>query len=427
MEWYQMISFLLTNELRMVLGIYLVAKLTGLAVERRLILVSMIGGGVVTFLQALFLPTFGVMAVELLIMTTISFYYAKKKLKLCLFLTFFYEVGVGLWDFLFSTVLGILFHSKDFINIEAPEYLVGIWVVRMLMLCIAIDFTKKEKKSDEAMRLASICVVLGLFGTIALSEQTILKLDEDQIGTWIILSMVLMFAIIVYRTNRQHEMELEIVSLKQEHAEILERNYQTLRSTYADNAKLYHDVHNHIETIYQCLSRGDIKEAVRYCEDLRIPYREITQTVWTGDKAIDYLISSKIAIAEQENIRTSVNIEYPSNTNIRSVDMTTILGNLLDNALEAAKRAPDNLRFLSLTIRRINAMLIIKVENGCDKAPIRENGALLTSKNDKNFHGWGIKSVQSSANRYDGMISTEYVNGVFQSVVTLSFQPIKIK
>ena len=48
-------------------------------------------------------------------------------------------------------------------------------------------------------------------------------------------------------------MEAEIAKLKQEQAEIVERDYQALRRTYADNAKLYHDLHNHIEAIYQCL------------------------------------------------------------------------------------------------------------------------------------------------------------------------------
>ena len=105
--------------------------------------------------------------------------------------------------------------------------------------------------------------------------------------------------------------------------------------------------------------------------------------------------------------------------------MTTILGNLLDNALEAAKTAPEGLRFLNLTIRRINAMLIIKVENGYGNTPIQENGKLLTSKKDKAFHGWGLKSVQTAADRYDGTIRTDYKDHVFQSVVTLSFQPVK--
>ena len=92
---------------------------------------------------------------------------------------------------------------------------------------------------------------------------------------------------------------------------------------------------------------------------------------------------------------------------------------------EAAKTVPEGLRFLNLTIRRINAMLIIKVENGYGSTPVQENGKLLTSKKDKAFHGWGLKSVQTAADRYDGTIRTDYKDHVFQSVVTLSFQPVK--
>ena len=295
------------------------------------------------------------------------------------------------------------------------------------MLGGAVMLIRQSGQSGGAMRSLSVLVILGMVGAVTLSEQKVLPLDEDLVGTWIILSMVLMFAILFYRVNRQREMESEIARLKQEQAEIVERDYQALRRTYEGNAKLYHDLHNHIEAIYQCLLQGDTEEAARYCEDLRTPVREISQTVWTGDKALDYLISSKLALAEQEHIKTKVNIEYPHNTNIRSVDLTTILGNLLDNALEAAQAAPDGLRFLNLTIRRINAMLIIKVENGYGHDLKREDGKLLTTKSNRAFHGWGLKSVQTAADRYDGTISTDDKDGIFQSVVTLSFQAIKTK
>ena len=307
------------------------------------------------------------------------------------------------------------------------ESLAGVWLTRALMLGGAAMLIRQSGQSGGAMRSLSVLVILGMVGAVTLSEQKVLPLDEDLVGTWIILSMVLMFAILFYRVNRQREMESEIARLKQEQAEIVERDYQALRRTYEGNAKLYHDLHNHIEAIYQCLLQGDTEEAARYCEDLRTPVREISQTVWTGDKALDYLISSKMALAEQEQIKTKVNIEYPHNTNIRSVDLTTILGNLLDNALEAAQAAPDGLRFLNLTIRRINAMLIIKVENGYGHDLKREDGKLLTTKSNRAFHGWGLKSVQTAADRYDGTISTDDKDGIFQSVVTLSFQAIKTK
>lgn len=425
MDWIQILSYVFTNEVRLLLGLCLVARLTDFSLERKALLLTGAGGCLITLLQAVSLPTIGVIAVEILVITTVVWYYQRKKMNLCLFLAISYEIGVGLWDFLLQAGLGILFHSENFVDPKAPEHFAGVWLVRLVMLGLAILLAKQKEKSSVPMRVTSVVVMLGLFGAITLSEQTILPLNDEQTGTWVILSMVLLFSVLFYRLSRQREMELEIAQLKQDQAEILERDYQALSRTYEDNAKLYHDLHNHIEAIYQCLTQGDTQEAIRYCEDLRTPVREISQTVWTGDKAIDYLISSKMALAEQEQIRTKVNIEYPHNTNIRSVDLTTILGNLLDNALDAAKAAPDKVRFLNLTIRRINAMLIIKVENGYGNVPKQENGNLITSKAEKASHGWGLKSVQTAADRYDGTITTDYKNGIFRSVVTLSFKPVK--
>lgn len=426
MEWFQIISYLLTNELRLILGLYLISRLADFALNRRIWTLSVFGGCFITILQIRSVSTLGIMAAEILIIAAITWYYLRDQLRLCLFLIFFYEVGVSLWDFLLSAGLGILFHSERYIITNEPEYLIGIWLVRLLMIGSTILLRKRQNsKTLGPIRITSIIAVLGLLSTITLSEQAVLPLADDQIGTWIILSMVLLFAILFYRVNRQREMEIEITQLRQAQAEILERDYRALSRTYTDNAKLYHDLHNHIEAIYQCLKQGDIQEALKYCEELRTPVCEISQTVWTGDKAIDYLISSKMALAEQRQIETRVNIEFPRNTNIRSVDLVTIIGNLLDNALESAGTAPEHLRFLGLTVRRINSMLIIKVENRCDKAPIQEDGKLLTSKTDKMFHGWGLKSVQTAAEHYDGTIHTEYENGVFKSVVTLSFQPVK--
>ncbi len=424
MGYIPMISHFLTNEMRLFIGLFLAAKVMDFLPERKILLLSAAGGALVTALQMAGLPMFSVLAVELLVITGIVWYCLRDKLNICLFLIFFYEVGVGLWDFLLQAGLGIMFRRENFINPNAIEYLAGIWLVRLLMLIGAIILVKQDKQK-RTLRALSVLVILGMFGAVTLSEQTILPLNEDQVGTWIILSIILLFAILFYRVNQQREMEAEIAKLKQEQAEIVERDYQALRRTYADNAKLYHDLHNHIEAIYQCLMQGDTGEAVRYCQDLRTPVQEISQNVWTGDKAIDYLIGSKMALAGQAEIKTNVNIEYPHNTNIRSVDLTTILGNLLDNGLEAAKTAPEEFRFLNLTIRRINAMLIIKVENGYGNMPVQKNGRLMTSKKDKAFHGWGLKSVQTAADRYDGTISTDYKDHVFRSVVTLSFQPVK--
>lgn len=427
-EWMIVVSYLLTNGLRLILGLYLVVKLMDVELDKKAIVFSILGSCLVTALNVSGMTAAGVVAAEIAVLSAITWYYLREQLRTCLFLIFFYEVGVALWEFLISAGLSVLFHSTKFMDTSTTEYLISIWLMRLIMMAVAVLLVQQQGKGkNKAVHLASIVAIFGVFGVIVLSQQTILTFSDDQLITWTILSVMLMFAILLYRVNRQHEMEAEIVRLKQTQAEILERDYQALRKTYTDNAKLYHDLHNHIEAIYQCLTQGDITTAVKYCEDLRTPVREISQTVWTGDKAADYLISSKMALAEQMKVKTKVNIEYPYNTNIRSVDLTTILGNLLDNALEAVETAAGDLRFLSLTIRRINDMLIIKVKNGCKEAPMIQGGQLQTTKKDTGFHGWGIKSVLAAAQRYDGTVDTDFQNGVFQAVVTLSYHPIKRK
>lgn len=425
-EWHQIISYLLTTELRILLCLYLVSRLMDFVLDKKAYFLAFFGGFFITAFYVFSLPAAAVMAAEIIVLSAVTWYCLRTQLRMCLFLIFFYEIGITFWEFLISAWLGVLFDQKLFIETGTTESLLGIWLVRLLMLLItAFLFQKQNTRKDKMLRLTSVIAILGLTGIVSLSQQSVLPFSDDQLIGWIVLSMILMFAILLYRIKCQHEMEAEITQLRQNQAEILERDYHTLSKSYADNAKLYHDLHNHIEAIYQCLMQGHVNTAIQYCEDLRTPVQEIAQSVWTGDQTVDYLISSKMTLARQLNIQTTVNIEYPHNTNIRSVDLTTILGNLLDNAIEASETAADSLRFLNLTIRRINDMLIIKVENGCEHPPLLENGMLKTSKKNKELHGWGIKSVLAATDRYDGTLDTTYNNQKFQAVVTLSYHPVK--
>ena len=385
----------------------------------------LLGGGLAAGLEAAGVPQMSVLAVEIAVLAAALAGGRWKSLRRCLFFAFFYQVGVALGDFLIASVLGLIFRAPEFFSPQSPAHILGVWLARLLLTYAALWLHRRREEKEAAFRLASLLAVLGLFGTVTLSQQRLMTLDEEQVGTWIILAMVLLFAVMLYRVERQRELEAEMARLQQEQAESLEREYEALRRIYGENAKLYHDLHHHIEAIYQRLVQGETAEALEYCEALRGPVREISQTVWTGDTAVDYLISSKLAQAEERQIQTEVNVEFPRRTNLRSVDLTAILGNLLDNALEALETAPENRRFLRLTIRRIQEMLVIKMENGYGKEPVQEKGAIQTSKEKKALHGWGLSSVRSAAERYEGTLVTRYGDGVFQAVVTLGFRPVR--
>ncbi len=320
----------------------------------------------------------------------------------------------------------MLFRTESFLNAKAPEYMAAVWIVRLLMLGIAFITAKEpDSKNRQSPRIISGVAVAGLFGIVFLSGQHTIAISDDQLTPWLIYSVLIPMAILFYNLSRQYEMEKTIAQLEKDKNTLLERDYQTLSDTYAANAKLFHDFHNHIDILHRYLSKGSTAEAISYLEDLRSPVQTITQTVWVGDEAVDYLINSKIALAASRQIRVSTNIEFPRHTNIRSVDLVAILGNLLDNALDATENAEDSLRFINLTIRRINDMLVVKVENGCSAAPAFTDGDLQTSKKDKSLHGWGLRSARIAADHYDGTIETEYSDYTFRAVVTLSFEAVK--
>ena len=215
MEWLVIISDFLTNGLRLILGLYLLARLMDVELDRKAIGFSVLGSVLVTLLDVAGLPVIGIMAVELAVILAVTWRYLREQLRVCLFLIIFYEMGVALWEFLISAGLGLLFHSARFMDKGTIEYLVSVWLMRLLMVAAAVLLVRKSKDGKSgAVHLASIIAVLGLFGVISLSEQTVLPISSDQFITWTIFSVLLMFAILLYRLNRQHEMEAEIAKLK---------------------------------------------------------------------------------------------------------------------------------------------------------------------------------------------------------------------
>ncbi len=528
MEWYQILSYFLTNSIRGFFGLYLVCGLLSARIDlRRIGVISAAAAAVITALPLCSVSDAGAIGTELVFLAAVSrMLLSREKTRMSLFLLFFYEIASALWEFIISCVYAVAFRAgylarwcashqamdvfwscltgpessaakvrgiegmtegylsgqgmavlpdgqgwMRFLDRGAPEHLLAVWTVRLFMLVILISAVKKrgggrdafsirhaagrkerrkrgqegadpfsarhaadlqnDAKSSQGgtdvFRTASAIAVTGMICVVTLGSQTVIAIPEDELSMWTLFSVILMFSVLVYNLNSHYEAEKEIVRLKEEQAELLDRDYQSLNRLYSENARLFHDLHNHIELLHRYLTHGNVNEAVEYLEDLRGPVREITNSGWTGDEAVDYLIGTKTAAAQEQQIAAEVNMEYPRHTNIRSADLTAILGNLLDNALEAAKTAQGNRRFIRLTVRRINDMLVIKVENGCDAPPVSKQGELISAKTEGGLHGWGLKSVRAAAEKYDGIVETMYEDHVFRAVVTLSFEAVNLQ
>ena len=423
---FLLLSGILTGAVRVLAGLTLSHRLLSIKrPDRKSISAGLAGALVLTVLLSLLhAPDFYRMALEAVLIAACTHRLQGAGLRMGLFVGIFYEIGVSFWSFLLPAWMGVLFRSQDFLNTGTLAGQSALWLLHGLLAVLAVWLSRGwEINRKSAFRAVSALTLAGFLGVITLSEQTVLAIPDDTLYLWTILAVVLMMSVLVFNINRQYEVEKELARLKSEQAELLERDYTAVNRAYQVNAKLFHDLHNHIGVLRQFLTLEKYGEAVRYLDELQAPVQNLTATVWTGDETADYLINSKAAAAEADGIQFQAQVEFPRRTNIRSVDLCAILGNLLDNAIEAARQVPDpSGRAVALTIRRIHQMLVIKVENSFSSAPVQENGELKTTKTEGGLHGWGLKSAQTAAGKYDGMVQAGVSGEVFRAVATLSYQ-----
>ena len=421
-----LLSGILTGAVRVLVGLFLVHRLLSLKrPDRKSVVVGLAGALALTVsLSLLHAPDFYRMALEAVLIAVCTHHLQGADLRMGLFVGIFYEIGVSFWSFLLPAWMGVLFRSQDFLNTGMLAGQSALWLLHGLLAVLAAWLSRgREINRKSAFRAVSALTLAGFLGVITLSEQTVLAIPDDTLYMWTILAVVLMMSVLVFNINRQYEVEKELARLKSEQAELLERDYTAVNRAYQVNARLFHDLHNHIGVLRQFLTHEKYGEAVRYLDELQAPVRNLTATVWTGDETADYLINSKAAMAEEAGIRFQAQVEFPRRTNIRSVDLCAILGNLLDNAIEAARQVTDpSGRTVALTIRRIHQMLVIKVENSFAAAPVQEGGELKTTKTEGGLHGWGLKSAQTAAEKYDGMVQAGVSGEGFRAVATLSYQ-----
>ena len=423
---FLLLSGLLTGAVRVLVGLTLVHRLLSIKrPDRKSIAAGLAGALVLTVLLSLLhAPDFYRMALEAVLIAACAHWLQGAELRMGLFVGIFYEIGVSFWSFLLPAWLGVPFRSQDFLSAGTPAGQSALWLLHGLLAVLAVWLSRdREINRKSAFRAVSALTLAGFLGVITLSEQTVLSIPDDTLYMWTILAVVLMMSVLVFNISRQYEVEKELARLKSEQAELLERDYTAVSHAYQVNARLFHDLHNHIGVLRQLLTHEKYGEAILYLDELQAPVENLTATVWTGDETVDCLINSKAASAESSGIRFQVQVEFPRRTNIRSVDLCAILGNLLDNAIEAARQVPDPAgRTVTLTIRRIHQMLVIKVENSFAAAPVQEGGELKTTKTEGGLHGWGLKSAQTAAEKYDGMVQAGVSGEVFRAVATLSYQ-----
>lgn len=179
---------------------------------------------------------------------------------------------------------------------------------------------------------------------------------------------------------------------------------------------MYHDMKNHLSCIRHM---SDSAQIAAYVDSISAEIAFYGSQVNTGNVFLDAVINEKYALAEKKHIPFLPVIDYPKNSPLRSHDICTVFGNLLDNALEAAEKVADpRERCVTLKVFSLDGCLMISVNNSMAQAPTQEGGRYKTTKTGAG-HGIGLRSVDMCLQRYHGVLKTEIGEGMFTAGVMI--------
>lgn len=199
--------------------------------------------------------------------------------------------------------------------------------------------------------------------------------------------------------------------------DILSQQYEEVKEIYLDMRGWRHDYHNHIQVMKAQIASGQLEEMKEYLDDLERNLESVDTYVKSGNLMADAILNSKLSLARQKAIRINCKAVLPEALSVEDVDLCVMLGNLLDNALEACEKIPDEQRFLRVYLVVNKSQLYISVQNSAkEELDFNERNYISTKRGN---HGLGMKRVKALADKYEGFLTLANEPGVFAAEVTL--------
>lgn len=179
-----------------------------------------------------------------------------------------------------------------------------------------------------------------------------------------------------------------------------------------------HDFRNHISMISALLQVSTKEDVISYIEEIDSSISKLDKNIYTDNIAINSILVSKIKAAEGKNIKISLNLKINSDIKVSSVDICTILGNLLDNSIEACDNIKDY-RFINLKIASEKNILVIKISNNTSSGYVNKiDGKFISSKNSY-MNGIGLVQVDNIVKKYKGYVNRHHKNNIFTTYVMM--------
>lgn len=336
----------------------------------------------------------------------LSFMYSRK-IKSVFFVTIaFYSVNMmaDLGMYAISLIIG-------FKSILISSGLGSVLFTFLLELVFESALKKKEQyELDIAYFIEIISIPIG---SIIIG---ILTLKSYDVKAMVISSILILFNIMVIYIYEKLQKTYEALSEKQMLEQAVEAQHNELEIVKSSQDKvdyLRHDFKNHLIIMGQLVADCKYSELSDYISKSVKSMTEPKQFINTGFSEIDSIMNFKLQEIDGLGTKMKYSISIPEKLKIDGFDIIVVLGNLLNNAIEALEKTKDKTFFIDVTFEK--NILFIHIENSFDGIVKKNDKDFVTTKASKSGHGIGLKSVNNILEKYNGDIIFSYDNNVFKT------------
>lgn len=232
---------------------------------------------------------------------------------------------------------------------------------------------------------------------------------------WFFLSIGLgIFSIILVVVTIFQRKEIGFYKL---HEEELDQYATEVETVYRQLRGIKHDYRNHLQGMSAFIETDQLDELQIYIKQLNNELNQVDSIIRTGNTMIDALVNTKLTIAHEQGVELYATAIAPEKLSIENIDLAIILGNLLNNAIEATtqKDAKETGQFIRLYIAPMQENLYISMTNTMKKNPQPQ----FLSLKAPNRQGYGIHRIDQAVEKYQGLVNRQWEDGVFATEITM--------
>lgn len=316
---------------------------------------------------------------------------------------------------LFCKMLNIM----SFVEINGAEWAKwqAILISKLIMLALTLGLKQLLKPFSEIMEKKSVWlpmiagfVFLGLSEMVnALSYQYVE--DTYLLGSILALAGIAIIGVMLYVYSARYLYSAQKEREERLKVEVLEKQFAYFQEKQRDEERvrsIYHDMKNHLLLLQSQAGNG--QEVQKSIQALQSQIQEYENYHHTGNEFLDIIIRDKAKTAQEKQIDFNAVISFEDGAFIDLLDISTIFGNALDNAIEASEKLPEDHRLITIRANRVRDMLVIIVENNAASEQLISGG---TTKEDTFSHGFGLPNIRKAVERYGGQCSIKTENGMF--------------